>query len=73
MSTAPDWSAMRRADFDPTAPLALVEARDVTRRVEAVPDACGTDALFGDEPRPARPAHRSRPAVADAPEADALF
>ncbi|MFF1600744.1 hypothetical protein ACFVYV_25100 [Streptomyces mirabilis] len=73
MSTAPNWSAMRRADFDPTATLALVEARDVTRRVEAAPHANGTEALFGDEPRPARPARRKAPAVAAAPEADALF
>jgi hypothetical protein len=64
---------MSRADFDPTATLALVEARDVTRRVEAVEHANGTDALFGDEPRPARPTRRKAPAVAAGPEADALF
>jgi hypothetical protein len=64
---------MQRADFDPDAPLALVDDRAVTRRVEAAPHANGTDALFGDEPRPARPTRRKAPAVAAAPETDALF
>lgn len=73
MSTAPDWSTMTRADFDPDAPLALMEARTVGRRVEAAPHANGTDALFGDVPRPARTASRRQPAAPDGPEPDALF
>ncbi|MGY1502978.1 hypothetical protein ACW4TU_41490 [Streptomyces sp. QTS52] len=78
MSTAADaqgidWSAMQRADFDPTEPLALVDARAVARRVEAVAHTNGTGALFGDEP-PARRATRTRgPAVTSAPQDDALF
>jgi hypothetical protein len=68
-----DWTGMRRADFDPDAPLALVDDRAVTRRVDAVEHANGTEALFGDEPRPARPTRRKAPAVAAAREADALF
>jgi len=68
-----DWSTMQRADFDPAAPLALVDARAVTRRVEAVAHTNGTDALFGDEPTARRAARTRRPAVASAPQDDALF
>ena len=68
-----DWTAMRRADFDEGAPLALVEAEEVKRPVLAVPDAYGTDALFGDEPVGRRAPRASRPAPAPAPDADTLF
>ncbi|OEJ21124.1 hypothetical protein BGK67_34675 (plasmid) [Streptomyces subrutilus] len=64
---------MQRADFDPDAPLALVEARSVARPVPAVPDACGTEALFGDEPAPKRPTRHAQPAQAPGYETDALF
>lgn len=78
MSTAADaqgidWSTMQRADFDPSSPLALVDARAVTRRVEAAPHANGTDALFGDEPTARRATRTRGPAVASAPQDDALF
>ncbi|MFK0159064.1 hypothetical protein ACIQVK_44220 [Streptomyces sp. NPDC090493] len=68
-----DWSTMQRADFDPSAPLALVDTRAVTRRVDAVAHANGTDALFGDEPTAPRAARTRRPAVASTPQDDALF
>ncbi|MGW0033033.1 hypothetical protein ACWDXD_24855 [Streptomyces sp. NPDC003314] len=68
-----DWSAMTRADFDPSAPLALVDEDTVERAVPAVPDAYGTEALFGDEPAPQRPRRIRRPATGEAPQADALF
>ncbi|MFI5990354.1 hypothetical protein ACIBAC_00670 [Streptomyces sp. NPDC051362] len=68
-----DWSTMRRVDFDPSAPLALVDEDDVARPVLAVPDAFGTEALFGDEPRPMRNGRRRTPAVPAPPEVDALF
>lgn len=68
-----DWTTMRRADFDPTAPLALVDKRSVTRRVEAAPHANGTDALFGEEPTPRRATRTRGPAVASTPQDDALF
>jgi hypothetical protein len=68
-----DWTAMQRADFDPAAPLALVDKRAVTRRVEAAPHANGTDALFGDEPTRPRATRTRRPAVASTPQNDALF
>ncbi|MFE6639533.1 hypothetical protein ACFVFT_38535 [Streptomyces tendae] len=78
MSTATDaqgrdWSTMRRADFDEGAPLALVEADTLTRKVEAVPDAYGTEALFGDAPTSRRATRARRPAVGAAPQGDALF
>ncbi|MFD5856119.1 hypothetical protein [Streptomyces chartreusis] len=68
-----DWSTMRRDDFDQAAPLALVDKRAVTRRVEAAPHANGTDALFGDEPTRPRPTRTRGPAVASTPQDDALF
>ncbi|MGW4087029.1 hypothetical protein ACWEGS_28755 [Streptomyces sp. NPDC004822] len=68
-----DWSTMRRSDFDPAAPLALVDARAVPRRVEAAPHANGTDALFGDEPAAPRAARARRSAGPATPHADALF
>ncbi|MFG2986171.1 hypothetical protein ACGFYQ_33805 [Streptomyces sp. NPDC048258] len=67
-----DWTAMGRADFDPSAPAALIEPEAVVRPVPAVPDAYGTEALFGDAPRPQRAAHRM-PAPKPLPEADTLF
>ncbi|MCX5182588.1 hypothetical protein [Streptomyces sp. NBC_00268] len=78
MSTAADaqgidWSTMQRADFDPDAPLALVDTRAVSRRVEAAPHANGTDALFGDAPTGRRASRTRRPAVPSAPQDDALF
>lgn len=69
----PDWSAMPRSDFDPNAPLALVDARAVHRPVLAVPDACGTEALFGEEPASKPPARQAQPALGPAYETDALF
>ncbi|MFJ4880129.1 hypothetical protein ACIP93_33645 [Streptomyces sp. NPDC088745] len=68
-----DWTGMRRADFDPAAPLDLVDARAVARRVKAVAHANGTDALFGDEPPAPRPARPRGPAGTPAPQDDALF
>jgi hypothetical protein len=46
-----DWRLMARADFDASAPLALTEVRSVRAggEVPAVPDAYGTDPLFGEE------------------------
>ncbi|MCG8971827.1 hypothetical protein [Streptomyces sp. CL12-4] len=78
MSTATDtqgrdWSAMSRADFDEGAPLALVDADTVTCRVEAIPDACGTEALFGEAPTPRRAPGPRRPAAGPAAQGDALF
>ncbi|MEU1592724.1 hypothetical protein ABZ468_07655 [Streptomyces sp. NPDC005708] len=64
-ATAPqgrNWATMRRADFDPAAPLDLVDARAVSRPVPAVVHSNGTDALFGDEPRPQRGTGRRKPA-----------
>ncbi|MFB6629947.1 hypothetical protein ACFCWY_08635 [Streptomyces sp. NPDC056362] len=77
MSTSPspqgrDWSAMTRADFDPSAPLAMVDAGAVKRPL-AVPHRNGTDALFGDEPTSSRASRARRPAVGGPPQADALF
>ncbi|MFG2408828.1 hypothetical protein ACGFR8_31680 [Streptomyces brevispora] len=49
---------MERADFDEAAqlaPLALIGEEAVVRSVPAVPDECGTEALFGDAPAPRRP------------------
>lgn len=68
-----DWTAMRRADFDAGAPLALVDDGTVTRRVEAVPDEYGTAPLFGEAPAPSRAPRARRPAVGAAPQDDALF
>lgn len=68
-----DWRQMGRADFDESAPLALVDERAARAgaRVPAEPDAYGTAALFGDEGRVRRTAPRrttDRP-----PQADTLF
>ncbi|MEU9783613.1 hypothetical protein AB0H92_22060 [Streptomyces phaeochromogenes] len=68
-----DWTGMRSADFDQAQPLALVDARAVTRRVEAAPHANGTDALFGDEPTRPRTTRTRRPAAGATPQDDALF
>ncbi|MFF8696319.1 hypothetical protein ACF08W_29310 [Streptomyces sp. NPDC015144] len=68
-----NWSTMHRADFDPAAPLALIDKRFVSHRVEAAPHMNGTDALFGDEPIRPRAARARRPAAAPAPHDDALF
>ncbi|WP_399554021.1 hypothetical protein [Streptomyces anulatus] len=71
-SPGQDWRGMRRADFDPDAPLALVDADRVPRAVPAVPDRSGTEALFGEAPVERRPARRA-PAPGPAVEADTLF
>lgn len=68
-----DWTRMKRADFDPSAPLALVDADAVCRPVPAVPDACGTEALFGEDPKPARPRRTRMPAPTPTEDADTLF
>ncbi|MEU6462205.1 hypothetical protein [Streptomyces sp. NPDC046976] len=68
-----DWTTMRRADFDPDVPLALVDARAVSRRVVAVAHENGTEALFGDEPTARRATRTRRPAAPDEPQPDALF
>lgn len=71
-----DWTGMRRADFkedEPLAPLALVDADDVPRPVLAVPDACGTDPLFGDEPTGRRATRARRPAAPREPQPNSLF
>ncbi|SEE82933.1 hypothetical protein SAMN05216483_6687 [Streptomyces sp. 2131.1] len=68
-----DWATMHRADFDPAAPLTLVDAQAVARRVEAAPHANGTDALFGDEPTQPRATRTRRPAAVATPQDDALF
>ena len=78
MSTAADpqgidWTAMRRPDFDEGAPLALVDTRAVSRRVDAVAHTNGTEALFGEAPRPGRTRRSRGPAVAPGPQSDALF
>lgn len=70
-----DWTRMKRADFDDTAPLELVDAA-VCRPVPAVPDECGTQALFGENPEPAPPrrTRSSAPALTeDTEDADTLF
>lgn len=77
MSTATDpqgidWTTMQRADFDPAAPLALVDARTVTR-VQAVAHTNGTDALFGDAPTDRSATRTRRPAAAPTPDTDTLF
>ncbi|MFJ7004198.1 hypothetical protein ACIQU7_23970 [Streptomyces albidoflavus] len=69
-----DWTAMRRADFDTRAELALADADTVVRPVLAVPDECGTEALFGEAPPSGRRrASRSRPAGSPNVTADTLF
>ncbi|MFC9283394.1 hypothetical protein [Streptomyces collinus] len=70
-----DWTRMRRADFDDSAPLNLVDAA-VFRPVPAVPDECGTQALFGKDPKPPRPRRPRTPAPApteDTENTDTLF
>ncbi|MFM9698857.1 hypothetical protein [Streptomyces europaeiscabiei] len=68
-----DWSAMVRADFDPSAPLALVDADAVHRAVPAVPDKCGTAPLFGEDPKPKRTTRPRRPAPASLEDTGTLF
>lgn len=68
-----DWSRMARADFDDSAPLALVDARAVSRAVPAVAHSNGTDALFGEDPTPARPARTRRPAAPPTEDTSTLF
>ncbi|MGA5453844.1 hypothetical protein ACPCVO_45245 [Streptomyces umbrinus] len=50
-----------------------MDARAVTRRVEAAPHANGTDALFGDEPTRPRATRTRRPAAGHTPQDDVLF
>ncbi|MFB7403302.1 hypothetical protein ACFCZR_24315 [Streptomyces rubiginosohelvolus] len=71
-SPGQDWRGMRRADFDPDAPLALVDADAVAKVVPAVPDRYGTEALFGEAPAERRPARRE-PAPGPAAETEPLF
>lgn len=68
-----DWSTMTHADFDDSAPLALVDADAVCRPVLAVPDACGTEALFGEPPAPARRTRTRVPAPAPSEDTGTLF
>lgn len=72
--TGRDWRQMGRADFDESAPLALVDehAARAGARVPATPDAYGTAALFGNE-TPARRTAPRRRAQAEQPQPDALF
>ncbi|MEV5731609.1 MULTISPECIES: hypothetical protein [Streptomyces] len=70
-----DWTRMKRADFDDSAPLDLVDAA-VCRPVPAVPDECGTQALFGANPEPARCRRTRTPVQAqteDTEDTDTLF
>ncbi|MEV7512131.1 hypothetical protein AB0O57_29660 [Streptomyces sp. NPDC091201] len=69
----PDWSLMPRSAFDHDVPLALVDVDAVRRPVLAVPDAYGTEALFGEEPPAARPTRPVRPARMPEREPDMLF
>ncbi|MET9776226.1 hypothetical protein ABZ023_18530 [Streptomyces sp. NPDC006367] len=68
-----DWTRMGRADFDEEAPLALVDADEVSRPVPAVPDPCGTEPLFGEAPAPARRTRPRTPAPAPTEDTGALF
>ncbi|MEV7817031.1 MULTISPECIES: hypothetical protein [Streptomyces] len=70
-----DWTRMQRADFDDSAPLDLVDLTDaaVCRPVPAVPDECGTQALFGKDPKPERPRRTRRPAPPPTENTDTLF
>nr|WP_240362058.1 hypothetical protein [Streptomyces sp. MBT27] len=53
---------MRPADFDATAPNTLGVVAGPAR-VPAAPDACGTPALFGEEPCPRQPPPERRRAA----------
>ncbi|MBZ6253538.1 hypothetical protein KVH27_34890 [Streptomyces olivaceus] len=64
---------MTHADFDDSAPLALVDADAVGRPVLAVPDPCGTEALFGEPPAPARRTRARMPAAPPAEDTGTLF
>ncbi|MFE9993465.1 hypothetical protein [Streptomyces avermitilis] len=68
-----DWTRMARADFDDSAPLALVDADAVGRPVPAVPDECGTEALFGEDPTPVRAPRTRVPVPTSTEDADTLF
>jgi hypothetical protein len=70
-----DWTRMQRADFDDCAPLDLVDEEDAAlcRPVPAVPDACGTQALFGKAPEPQRPRRTHTPAPAPTEVTEPLF
>ncbi|MGC5042424.1 hypothetical protein ACLQ16_03805 [Streptomyces albidoflavus] len=72
--TGRDWRQMGRADFEVSAPLALVDASTARAgaRVPATPDAYGTAALFGDEVPVRRAAPRRRVQV-EPPQPDSLF
>ncbi|MEU3862296.1 hypothetical protein AB0F03_33995 [Streptomyces sp. NPDC028722] len=67
-----DWTRMKRADFDDCAPLDLIDAA-VCRPVPAVPDECGTEALFGKAPRPARTRRTRTPPPMPTEDTDTLF
>ncbi len=68
-----DWARMRRADFDDSTPLDLVDARAVSRSVPAVAHTNGTEALFGEDPTPIRPARTRRPAAPTIEDTGILF
>ncbi|MFI6469907.1 hypothetical protein ACIBL5_06530 [Streptomyces sp. NPDC050516] len=59
VSAGPDWSHMSRADFEPGAPSHLPVPAG-PKRIPALPDTYGTEALFGEPvpPKPARREHR---------------
>ncbi|MFD8376110.1 hypothetical protein ACFV2Z_36075 [Streptomyces sp. NPDC059688] len=70
-----DWTRMQRADFDDCAPLDLVDAA-ACRPVPAVPDECGTQALFGKDPEhppPRRPRTPAPPPTEDSGNTETLF
>ena len=69
----PDWRRMARADFDPSAPLTLVDADAIGRPVPAIPDECGTAPLFGEDPKPKRAPGTRRPAATSPQDTDTLF
>ncbi|MET8717417.1 hypothetical protein ABZV52_30075 [Streptomyces sp. NPDC004735] len=71
-----DWTRMEPADFNesaPRGPLALIREEAVVRPVPAVPDAFGTEALFGDDPAPRKARRAPRPAPPPTEDTDTLF
>lgn len=68
-----DWRAFTRADFrEGLAPQLPGVERVARTMIPAVPDAMGTEALFGDPVRP-RPARAARRATLPPTPTDALF
>ncbi|MBK3647992.1 hypothetical protein JHN46_46315 [Streptomyces sp. MBT33] len=64
---------MTYADFDDSAPLALIDVDAVRRPVPAVPDPCGTEALFGEDPKPKRTARPRTRAATPTVDTGTLF